>query len=298
MQAELGFDGTPLSRLARQVPKPKPCGNKNLDNQRQADYAKEIEIIDRMQKNRVIISPLHGLLLSNDLEGIAEAHNVDQDWSGKYQQLCRLPTWFMCQWLIDYAQEERVSAVINKDLLCALEVKSHENLVMLMQWVLQLLATQALPSEFSNQEVCALGLSMRANEVGSRLAALVQAGAFASKGDIDWSCAADRPVWHNSYVTALVHPVTGTQVQLPPHVYICSAYELVDNHLDHMARCVLQGSTHTLGDYFTGDDADEIGKEFWVNHTKQFKRLGEHAKAAKAQLSAPAPARGPAEKKR
>ena len=49
MQVELGFDGQPLSRLARQVPKPKLSGNTNVDIQRQADYAKEVDIIDRMQ---------------------------------------------------------------------------------------------------------------------------------------------------------------------------------------------------------------------------------------------------------
>ena len=123
MQVELGFDGQPLSRLARQVPKPKPSGIKNVDIQRQADYAKEVDIIDRMHKKCIIIGPLHGLLLSNNLEGIASAHSLDKDWSGKYQQLCRLPTWFMCQWLIDHAEEERVSAVVDKDLLCTLEGK-------------------------------------------------------------------------------------------------------------------------------------------------------------------------------
>ena len=204
----------------------------------------------------------------------------------------------MCQWLIDHAQEERVSAVVDKDLLCTLEGKTHEHMLMLMQWVLQLLATQALPSEFSDPEVCALGLSMRAEEVGPRLATLVQIGAFAHEGEIDWSGAAYRPLWEDNYVVALHHPTTGKEVRLPGHVYICNAYELVDNHLDHMARCTLQGSTHTLGDYFTGQDAVNIGKEFWVNAGKTFKRLGEHAKTAKAQLSAPAPARGPAEKAR
>ena len=106
MQSGIGFDGQPLCRLARQVPTPKPSGNSNIDLQRQADYAKEVDIIDRMQKNRLIVGPIHGLMLGHDLEGIATAHQQDLDWTGTYQQLCRLPTWYMCQWLICLQQNK------------------------------------------------------------------------------------------------------------------------------------------------------------------------------------------------
>ena len=79
MQSGIGFDGQPLCRLAQQVLKPKPSGNANIDQQRQADYAKEVDIIDRMQNNRLIVGPIHGLMLSNDLEGIATVHKQDLD---------------------------------------------------------------------------------------------------------------------------------------------------------------------------------------------------------------------------
>ena len=131
MQSGIGFDGQPMCRLAKQAPKPKPSGNANIDQQMQADYAKEVDIIDRMQKNRLIVGPIHGLMLSNDLEGIATAHQQDLDWTGTYQQLCRLTTWYMCQWLIDHAADQGVAVVVNKAPLCALESASHQHVSML-----------------------------------------------------------------------------------------------------------------------------------------------------------------------
>ena len=121
MMSGIGFDGQPLCRLAKQVPKPKPSGNTNIDQPRQADYAKEVDIIDCMQTNRLFVGPIHGPMLSNDLEGIATAHQQDLDWTGTSQQLCRLPTWYMCQRLIDHAADQGVAAVVNKALVCALE---------------------------------------------------------------------------------------------------------------------------------------------------------------------------------
>ena len=83
---------------------------------------------------------------------------------------------------------------------------------------------------------------------------------------------------------------------LPGHVYITPDFVLVDNHLDHLARCVLQGSRELLCDYVE-DFGEQLGKQLLLNASKKFTRLSVHAKEATKRVSAPAPSRGPDEKK-
>ena len=59
--------------------------------------------------------------------------------------------------------------IVTREVLCALESSSHEFLILLMVWATQMPSTQFLPAEFGDQKICALGLTMRANEVATHL---------------------------------------------------------------------------------------------------------------------------------
>ena len=83
-----------------------------------------------------------------------------------------------------------------------------------------------------------MGLNMRAEDVGPRLATLVVHGALRTEGIIDWTSASFKLVWGPNYVIRLQHPVSGVEVTLPGHVCITPDFVLVDNNLDNLARCV------------------------------------------------------------
>ena len=142
-----------------------------------------------------------------------------------------------------------------------------------------------------------MGLNMRAEDMGPRLATPVVHGALNTEGIIDWICASFKLVWGPNYVVRLQHPVGRVEVTLPGHVYITPDFVLVDNHLAHLARCVLQGRRELLCDYVADYD-EQLGKQLWVNASKKFTRLSVHAKEAEKRLSAPAPARGPDDKQK
>ena len=139
--SKLGYGGTPFSKLAKLVPKPKKSGNEALDDKRNADFKYMVQIIDRMEKDNSIIQPLHGLMMSHDLEAIAAASDTRPEWTGKYQQLRRLPPWFIISWLDAQAAKEGLFGV-NSETFCALEESDHEKLIMLLTYVVQLPETQ------------------------------------------------------------------------------------------------------------------------------------------------------------
>ena len=47
---KIGYGGTPLGKLAKQIQKPKSSGNESLDDKRKSDFRYMVDIVDRMEK--------------------------------------------------------------------------------------------------------------------------------------------------------------------------------------------------------------------------------------------------------
>ena len=279
--ATLGADGTPLSKLCTHVKKPRPTGNQALDEKNMGIHAKRIAIIDKMEKDPLFVGPIHDYMIGNDLIAIATATDNLTDWNGKYTTLQRLPPWWMLEWLLKHAEAQKVSDVVNQALLAELESSSHDKVVLLMVWVLQVPPTQALPQECSDKDVCALTLTMRATEVGPRLISLVKAGGLMISAQINFGAAAYSFKWVDGNVHTITHTWSGKEVTVPSHVVINEHFQLHDNHLDHEAKFVCGGTSHLMADQFIGAP----WKSLLVNWKKKFLRLTDHAKSAKKQLA-------------
>ena len=279
-----GFDGKPLSKLCNSVAKIKPTGDMQLDEKMKGTWAKKVAVIDRMEKEPFVVSVLHDYMIGNDMLAIATASEASLDWTGKYQSICRLPAWYQINWILEHAKQEGVADTVNKQCLVALESSSHEKIILLLVWITQLPSTQSLPMpECHDQKVCSLTLTIRATEMGSRLAMLVKAGGFSVAGELDFAAASYSFIWKNAeYVESVVHTWTQHKVDLPSHVVITQDFDLHDNHLDHEARFTCGGTTHTLANEFNG-----AWKAYLVNFKRRFNRLNDHAKAACKQLAVP-----------
>ena len=281
--ATLGADGHPLSKLCSHVRKPRPTGNSALDDKNMGTYAKKIAIIDKMEKVPLFVGPIHDYMIGKDIAAIATATDSQADWTGKYTSLQRLPHWWMLQWLLNHAKVQQVTDVVNQECLAELESSSHDKIVLLMVWVLQVPPTQTLPQECSDKDVCALTLTIRATEVGPRLISLVKAGGLNVSAQINFGAAAYSFKWVDGSVHTITHTWSGTEVQVPSHVVINEHFFLHDNHLDHESKFVCGGTSHLMSDQFIGAP----WKALLVNWKKKFLRLNDHAKSAQKQLACP-----------
>ena len=281
--ATRGADGQALSKVCSHVKKPRPTGNQALDEKNRGTYAKHIAIIDKMEKDPLFVGPIHDYMIGKDIAAIATATDSQADWNGRYTSLQRLPPWWMLEWLLKHAKAQKVSDVVNQQCLAELESSSHDKIVLLMVWVLQVPPTQALPQECSDKDVCALTLTIRATEVGPRLISLVKADGLMISAQINFGAAAYSFKWVDGSVHTITHTWSGTEVKVPSHVVINEHFLLHDNHLDHEAKFVCGGTSHLMADQFNGAP----WKSLLVNWKKKFLRLTLFAKSAKQQLACP-----------
>ena len=94
-----------------------------MDENNKGDWANTIAIIDRMEKQGLIIAPLHDYMIGSDLVAIATASAIDCDWSGRYQTLQRLPPWYNIHWILDHSHAQGCTGIVNKATFAALERK-------------------------------------------------------------------------------------------------------------------------------------------------------------------------------
>eukprot|EP00969_Alexandrium_andersonii_P180811 7990333-Alexandrium_andersonii.AAC.1 len=212
-----------------------------MDAQKSIEFDCMVRIIDKMCKQPSIIVPLHGLMQSHDLEkvhSLASRVTVGS-WTGQYKQLDRIPKSWTTEYLLSRAHFLGLN-VITHELLSKIEQDSMDALPMLFSFETQTVGAMAFPQQCSDKTICSKTFSKRAEQVGDRLKHLVLAGALGTEGKIDFGKGGCFTLkFAEGKLSELKH-CTGVVAEVPSHVQITTAYTLVDNHLDHLARVELK----------------------------------------------------------
>lgn len=269
--AKASADGMELSRLAKQVPKPRVTGDELIDAQRRIQHMYMVELIDVMAKKPETIMALHGLYKSHDLSMISQTKSAPASWTGKYKQVERLPKQWMSEFLLRRSKALNIDAIMTHKKLSDLAVADPDLIARLFYFDTQVVGTIALPAELNDQSVCSQVFHMRAVERGNRLKHFVEAGGLSTDGQLNFSTGGCFKLTFAATgdLTELRH-CSGAIATVPDHIKITSAYRLVDNHLDHLSKVVNGPAKYSLSDFF---DNTQPWKNHMVETGKKFKRL-------------------------
>jgi hypothetical protein len=244
-----------------------------LDAKRIIDYNYMVTIIDTMSKKPQTISGLYGLMRTMNLEVIHEAKEFGKDeWQGNYKTLERIPKEWIGEYLVKRAVDLNLQKVVNREALKAIGNESIHGIQMLFQFETQTIPQLSFPEVAKDKAVATLMFENRAEAVGHRLNWLVQKGAFAVPGKVNFfSAGCYKLEFAGEILTGVAH-CSGIAGIIPDHLkgFITKKFHLVDNHLDHMAKVELKPSEHYLWKFFL-DDAPFRQK--MIQKGKKFREL-------------------------
>jgi hypothetical protein len=245
-------DGQPLAALAMKVPKVRLTGDLTTDTRKSIERDAFVRIVDKLSKYPQYIMHLHGIMLSQDLtaDGSLAQPLGKLDWTGNYSNLSKIPKTWVAQYLMNRARALGVE--LTQTLLNKLEEESVDNLRVLFSFETQTTLTLSFPTPCHDKHIASKTFNSRAAQVGSRLKSFIQAGGISATGALDFSKGGCYELIFDEASARCVgvKHCTGEEAAVPQHVLITPSFDLVDNHLDHLARVELPPCNYYLMDFF------------------------------------------------
>lgn len=146
---------------------------------------------------------------------------------------------------------------LTKDHLEGLATNDEANVPELFSFCLQPPLKTELPLEVQSAPLVAYELlEKRAKALGDRIAHLLVGGGLKPSG-LNFGAGGCYSLTFEGEQVKMVKHCSGAEVDLSatPHIVITRSFELFDNHMDGLARCVLGFTTHHLCNFFSKDTA-------------------------------------------
>lgn len=226
-----------LSPFIKKFPAFKTTGNSFTDSKRKTQRQYLQEIVNHLWQHPDMILDAHGLVFSRDFMESKSSSTTDSSsaaaWPDKCSCVAKIPKKWMASFILDRAGIER--AQLTSAMITAMEKASPENIPQCFEFLTQIPAKLVFPDSMQScGTVAAKVFHSRATACGFRLKHLVEKGAFASNGQIDWSKAAFSCQWKGEELASVKY-WSGAEGTIPECVRITKKFTLAFNYSDAQA---------------------------------------------------------------
>lgn len=266
-------DGEALARLASKVPAVRRTGDRAADRVKTIQRDALVRIVDQLSKIPEYILPLHGVMMSEDLiVNMKQQHRLE--WSGDYKVLASIPVAWEVQYLASRAAP--LGIALSAETLDAIEGRTPDDIKLLFSFDIQCAMTLPFPADCKDPKVASLTFAARAHTVGDRLRTLFDKGGFKQPGRVTFTSACYTLQFDeaNVFVKQVKH-IGGETADIPPHVRVTREYNLVDNHLDQMAKVECPPVSYTLASFFAATAAFKVNMQVPGKRFKLLARVAE-----------------------
>lgn len=230
-----------MSPFVKKFPSFKATGNSFMDSKRKTQRQYLQEIVDHLWKHPDNILDAHGLVFSHDFRDTkaADAYPSSKTtWPDKSSCSAKIPKQWLATFILDRAAIERVQ--VSKQMVLAMEKACPQNIPQIFEFLTQIPPKMVFPDSMQKcGTVSAKVFHMRATACGFRLKYLVEQGAFASNGQVNWSKASYRCEWKEDELASVKY-WSGAEGTVPDCVRITKKWTLACNYSDAQAsfECV------------------------------------------------------------